>query len=437
MKKLMWTCALILAVTAPAWAAEEELNQPLECMKPYKFKAFGIAAFCFHNYPGTDYTLDYAKNLEAANFNIAIETGYMLPFYEKTKVKQIVSLMVSDTLKERDVHGTKRTHPIEQGSSVADAAKKYAASETVVGYQVGAKYGKAMPSRLAAEAKAVDDLKSGHFPWIAHCSDLTGQAKAGVAILSLETFGRMKHDGFGYDNKGWPHDKRNDYCDWMEAGRRMANEANMAFWPMLPAATISKGQGESQGSLHGASEIRFMVLAPIAYGAQGVVYFGYSTAREIWQTNGSSYAAARDVNKLVADVIGPRVLGHRSIGVFHSQPDAPGNTKAKIIKSALIAGEGKLIEKMDEALMAGVLVKEADFKSGANTPHYVMLIDARTAILKGEDALKPREVSLTFGPSVQSAELVPAAGEEARKFQREVKLTLRPADGRLIKLTMK
>ena len=426
------------SVKAATAAADPPLNQPLECMKHYTFKKFAVAAWCFHTYEGTDYTEQYARNVEAAGFNVAMETGYMVQHYQKTKVKQIVSTMISDELFERTVYGTKRTHPREVGQDIAEMYKKYGKSPSVIGFHVGSKYGKhPMPSNLAPKVQQVEDLNAGLFPWVAWIWDVDAHVKARINIMTLECFRRIKHLGFGYDNKGWPHDKRNSYCAVMEDGRVLSNKCDFAFWPMIPAATISKGHGDAEaGNRHGASEIRFQVLAAIAYGAQGVVYFGYSTAREIWQPNGTSYQAAKEVNKLVTDVIGPRVLGHRSIGVYATRPDAPPKLRVRGPKGSMTPGEGKLIEKMDDGLLAGVLVREADFKSGANTPHYVMLIDARSEPLSQESNLKDRQVSVTFGPQVKAVEVLGAPGEENKQFEREVKVTFKPGDGRLLKLTL-
>lgn len=443
MPKARWLRATVLATALLAAASFAEaagpaLNQPLECMKKYKFKEFAVVAWCFHNYEGTDYDDDYAKKVEGANFNAVIETGYMMKSYEKTKVKVILSTLISDTLHERDVWGTKRTHPVEKAMEPADAHAKYGKSPALIGYHVGSKYGRRpLPKLMARRVGAVEDQKAGLFPWVAWIWDVDGHVKAGIPIMTIECFRRAKHLGFGYDNKGWPHDKRNSYCGVLEDGRRIANKFNFAFWPMFPALTASKGRGEVVGSVHGASEIRFQVLAPIAYGAQGVVYFVYSTARDTWKPDGHTYLAAKDVNELVVKVIGPRVLGHRSIGVYCSKPDAPARMRIKRPKGALIPGKGKLIEKMDDGVMAGVLVAEKDFKSGANTPAYVMLIDARTSPLKYEKAPKDREFTVTFGPMVEAVEILGAKGEPAStKVRREVTIELRPGDGRLLKLTM-
>ena len=430
--------AMAAVTVAPVAAADEEkLNQPLECMKDYKFKEFPIVAWCFHNYLGTDYTEEYARRVEGAGFNVALETGYMAKFYAKSKVKLLLSTMISDTLIEREKWGRKRTHPIEKGMSVADAHKKYGENPALIGFHIGSKYGRYFSRRLIQPIKDTEALKVGLFPWIAHCSDLEAHAKNGIAILSIETFKRDKWAAFGFENKGWQWEKRNAYCGYMEWGRRSANAKNMAFWPLYPGVTASKGDGEVIGAKHGYSEVRFMTLAPIAYGAQGLVCFGYSTARDVWQPDGPTYKAAAEVNALVTKVIGPRVLGHRSIGVFFTKA-ITRHPRVKIAPGSIAPAEGKLIEKMDRTALAGVLVREADFKSGANTPHYVMLVDARTATLTKEaEAVKPRELKVTFGPMVEAVEVIDAKGRAVKASGRTVSVKLRGGDGRLLKLTVK
>ncbi|MCE5278822.1 MAG: hypothetical protein ABFD92_10855 [Planctomycetaceae bacterium] len=435
MKTTILVLAAVLACSTAAFAQDDPFNVPLECMKKYNFKEFVVGAWCFHNYLGTDYTEQYAKNMEAANFSVVLETAYMVPFYEKTKVKVLVSTMVDDKLHERDVWGEKRTHPVEVGLDIPYVQEKYGKSPAVVGYHVGSKYGKhPLPAKLAAKVKEVEDLKAGMMPYVAFIWDVPAHVKAGITIMSDECFGRIKHDGFGYDNKGWAHEKRAGYCKHLEFGRKVSNEANFAFWPMIPAVGVSKGRGEEeQGNAHGASEIRFQALAPVAYGAQGVMWFGVSTARKSWQPDGTSYKAAAEVNAMLKNAIGPRVLGHRSIGVYATNQETP--VKGKAPAGSLPCGEGKLIEKMDEAALAGVLVKEADFKSGANTPHYVMLVNCQTDVLTDEAKLAPRDLKVTFGPMVQGVEIIEPDGK-ITKGARQVSVNLRPGDGRLLKLIM-
>jgi len=441
MRKSICAAVLVFVVVGRATAEEPTLNQPLECMKQYKMKEFPVIAWCFHNYEGTDYNDEYAQKVKAANFNVVVETGYMMDACRKAGLKVLYYSQTEDKLTERDVWGTKRTHPAQKDWATPAWLKenlaKYGDNPALVGYVIGSNYGRrSVPSGPVECAKWLRENKTGLFPWLAYCWDVEGQAKAGLSILSIECYRRKTHKGFGYDNKGWAHDKRNSYCGILEDGRVIANKFNLAFWPMFPAVTASKGQGEVVGSTHGQSEIRFQVLSAIAYGAQGVVYFVYSTTREVWKPEGTTYKAAQDVNKLVTEVIGPRVLGHRSIGVYCSRPDAPEKLRVKPPQGALAPGEGQLIEKMDGGVMAGVLVKEADFKSGANTPAYVMVIDARTAPLQYEKELKERTFKLTFGPQVKAVEILGAPGEPTKTAAREISLTLRPGDGRLLKVTL-
>jgi len=190
MPKAAWLRATILptallAAASFAEAAGPALNQPLECMKKYKFKEFPVVAWCFHNYEGTDYSDEYAKKVEGVNFNAVIETGYMMKSYEKTKVKVILSTLISDTLHERDVWGTKRTHPVEKAMEPADAHAKYGKSPALIGYHVGSKYGAhPLPKLMARRVRAVEDQKAGLFPWVASIWDVDGHVKAGGMIVS-------------------------------------------------------------------------------------------------------------------------------------------------------------------------------------------------------------------------------------------------------------
>lgn len=437
-RTILLALAAVLLASASALAGE-----PLACMKSYKMKEFPVICWAFHNYYGTDYTDQYARDVAADNFNAVVDTGYMLNAYQKAGVKVFYYTGATDTLNEKMVWGEKRTHPGAKGfSDVPDLQLihlKHGEHPALVGYVVQSNYGARLPQEPVEVAKWLADNKSPLLPWVAYCRDAKAHAAGGLNVLSIECFGRLKHTGFGYDNKGWAHEKRNGYLKFMEDGRRTANALNLAFWPLLSASIISKGHGDAPvGNVHGASEIRFQALAPLAYGAQGIVYFGYSTARPFWLApNGSSYVAAKDVNAYVRDVAGPAVLGHRSVTVFATAPDAPPALRAKAPDNTTAPAAGQLIESMDKGALAGVLVSEANFLAKANTPAYVMLVDARTETLTSEGDLKPRELKLTFSPAVQSVEILPAAGEKlTQPAGREVKVALRPGDGRLLKLTL-
>jgi len=114
------------------------------------------------------------------------------------------------------------------------------------------------------------------------------------------------------------------------------------------------------------SVLRFQGNACAAYGAQGVWWFTYNRRMRAF-----FYETAREVNTYLSQTAGPHLLGHRSIGVFHTGPDIPRN--------ALPPAAGELIEAMPEEMLVGVLVPESSFKAGDFTPDGIFVVDKRTA----------------------------------------------------------
>ena len=123
------------------------------------------------------------------------------------------------------------------------------------------------------------------------------------------------------------------------------------------------------------------------------------------------------------------MLGHRSIGVFHTPlgDDVP--------KGALTPGKGKLIEEMSEGLLAGILAPEEGLKTGKNVPAYVLVVDKRTASDKDTQPAA-RTARVTFGRLVKAVEVLQRDRSGRKRIVgKTVSLKLKGGDGRLLRIT--
>jgi hypothetical protein len=166
----------------------------------------------------------------------------------------------------------------------------------------------------------------------------------------------------------------------------------------------------------------------VAYGSQGIWYFHYND--NVWDPKdekpGPLYETAKECNRYV-QAIGPKVLGHRGLGAFHT----PG---PELAQGALTPGKGKLIERMSDGLLAGFLVPENEFFG--EQPDLVMIVDKRT-VTPNEAEPGERRVSVTFEPDVEAMTVYERDGAPVRRelpASHRLSLTLKAGEGVLIGL---
>lgn len=166
---------------------------------------------------------------------------------------------------------------------------------------------------------------------------------------------------------------------------------------------------------------------------------------------GPLFAMAKTSSHYIASTVGPRVLGHRCTGVYHT----PASERPA---GALHPAPGQLIESMSSRLLAGVLVREDDFLSGNNTPEYLVVVDKRTVKMPSKQlnlgALteeriaelirrmtlqepRPRRVGIQFGAGVERVQAV-LPGGRSQMYElganRAIHLNLSAGQGLLLKL---
>ena len=407
--------SLILLLLVSAAAAEDQdpgiKHEPLDCMKRFRYKEFPIIAWAFHIKGGGDYNEEYVKVVKGAGFNCIMDVSGMLDPAHKQGAKVLVAALWYDVPKLSALVEQTKDHPANIGYDLWDNA-----------WDVPG------PTIACAEwmLKNCPDL----IPYYAENPNPSKQAGTPLRVLSTQNY------AFSYNNRRSDVRKRKEFCHALEIDRQWANHLDMTHWPIMA------GLANYPVS---ASEMSFQVYSAIAYGAQGLVSFAYSVnreykdpktgeARKVWgpDEHGVNYQGAKYAHEYVVDVVGRHVIGCRSLGVFHT--DNGGDTP----RWALPPRSGHLIEKMDEALMAGVLVVEKDFKSGANTPAYVMVVDKRTV---KPDKREPRErrIHIRFAPRVRRVTVFePNAqgGSTARRLDPDRRLNLRLKAGQGVLLAI-
>ena len=387
-------------------------GEPLERMKRFKMKEFLIGSWTF----GNNYSDAYARDYSSAGFNAMVDGPGALDQCHKFGLKVIITTILHP-VRDKDgkvVPGKYTLGPYARVPDLKWFQEGFGRHPALIGYLLNDNC--KLHDYTIECAEWLRENAPGLYPYMSHNPDPAGQAKVvgSMPILSSQNY------PYGYHND-WPEPKkRREFCDRLEADRDHANEHDMVPWPIF--AVLGKPSlGESQ--------IRFQAFSSIAYGAQALFYFAYSSNRPVWKKTGAAYKATKYCNDYIAPVVGPRVLGHRSVGVYHTPLDDD------VPKGALAPAPGRLIEQMDEGLLAGVLVAEKDLKAARELPAYVMVVDKRTAC---EDDKEPaaRTVRVTFGPQVKGVKILGADGNRSGQVKgREVSLELNAGDGVLLGIT--
>lgn len=385
----------LLAQTAPS--PRKPLHEPLDCMKPFALREFAAVAFVYRHNPNI---AEHVRLTKAAGFNVLMDTPVVLDEAHKAGLKVLLATIWYDVPKLEALGPKVLGHPAAIGCNLWDNAT-----------------GIPGPTRNCANwlAEKYPHLIS----YLAENPNPGAQAKTPLKVLSTQNY------AFGYNNTGPDNDKRRNFCNSLEGDRRSANRLNLTFWPIFASLAQSLSVG--------ASEIRFQIFSSLAYGAQGNVSFAYSVRRPQWQPTAGVYLASAYANRYVVEVAGPHVIGLRSLGVYHTGGE-------DIPLGALAVGPGKLVAAMDERLLAGELVTEADFKSKANTPAYLMLVDKRT-VRDDRSEAPERTVHVAFGPQATVVEVLERDLIDNPKATRQiwpalsVPVTgLKAGDGRLLRI---
>jgi len=184
---------------------------------------------------------------------------------------------------------------------------RYGKSPALAGVLLGDDCG--LADHIIENAEYMLQAAPGLFPWYSINLDTARQARAPIPMLSTQNY------VFVIRTDEPEPVKRKAYCDQIERDRQWVNANDMALWPWVIC------QPEAS-----PSQVRFQAYACVAYGAQGLCYYYFKD--NVWdaanQKPGPKHAVVSECNRYVSE-IGPRLIGRRCVGVFHS-PDAAENS---------------------------------------------------------------------------------------------------------------
>ncbi len=390
--------AAVLAQSAPApGGASATQPTPLTRMVPYKMKEFIIGSWPFHS----DYDENFCLRYKAAGFNTLIDSPAILDLAEKTGLKVIIHTALHPVMDKTSGHFTGKFDMGEYAHlpEIQWFHKMYGKKPALAGYLLN--------DNCKLHDYTIDVSRwmrtncPEQIPFMSHNPDAGGQAKVidALPILCSQNY------PYGYNNQWSESKKRLEFCKRLEEDRSHANANDMVIWPIFAVygGATTDGKAAKPCDLS-PSQIRFQAFSSLAYGAQSLWYFAYSSKRPVWKDGGSVRTAVTYCNDYIVPVVGPRVLGTRSVGVFHSKhaDDAPQGTPP--------LAEDRIVENMDSELLAGVLMGQDDFAAGKSTPAYVLVVDKRT-VQAGQPDPPARKVSVSFGPQVRKVTIL---GDKAR-----------------------
>jgi len=411
--------------------------KPLKCMDRFKFKDFVIGAWW-----GPDATEEGYKLYKDAGFNVVMQAsrGQMpdeqLRLAEKLRLKVIIDTFTPNNRPWGGVQPPD-VDPNEDGQHAARPGElewlqeRYGDHPALVGYLLNDNCG--LHDYTVECARYLLKTAPGMFPWMSTNPDPAGQSKVPMPIITTQNY------PFLYNFREPERTKRLIFCNTLERDRVDSNRYQMAIWPFV---NVAGGVTPSQ--------LRFQLFTSIAYGAQGIPYFFW----HVWIGNGRRgplFQTAKACNRYIASTVGPRVLGHRCIGVYHTP-------ESEMPAGGLQPAPGQLVESMSSRLLAGVLVPEDSFLSGNNTPDYLMVVDKRTVKMPGKQlnsgALseeqtaelvrqmasqepQPRRLRIQFGAGVERVQvLLPRGRSQMYELgsNRAIHLNLSAGQGLLLKL---
>jgi len=358
------------------------LHPPLKVLERFKITEYPIIAWCFHG-KGQGYDEPYVRAAKGAGFNVLIESQEMLrPAKVVGGVKIMAVAFRFNTLRieRQTLNRFGADHPNLMGFVLDDNCRRISGNSKHVGTW----------------------MKKNHphlIPYVSENHDTRNQIKTDIRILGTQN-SRLKNGNVA---------GANGYCNRMETDRRVANMFGMSFWPLWYGMNAN-------------GSVRFQVFSAMAYGAQGVVCFAYTPIRGHWKPGGRTFKEHAHAAAYVHNVIGPHVLGTRSVGVLH----APGK-----------AASNKWVARMDDGLIAGMLFTEKRLaaKDPAKVPNYVMVVRKEFG-----PNTQAKQMRVDFAPEIPVVEVLQRkTGTDADKIRvfepaASVPLKLLTGDARLLVL---
>jgi hypothetical protein len=340
-------------------------------MAPYRnIVEYPVFAWCFHGRGAPGYNVEYVQQAAMSGFNALIDVALMLNPATNVPVMMVMvpAFKFTPERLNQDIFDNFANHPRLVGVILDDNCP-------------------GIYPQVRASAQYVAEKFPHVAPYISENPSRETQATTALRILGSQNYEMYRGAGVV------------GYCGKMGRDSRFGNRNNMSFWPLFAAPM-------------NASCYRFQAYAAVAHGAQGIVCFAYAPGDRWpeWKApDGWLSQAARPVHLYIRKVAGRHIWGTRCVGVLHSEVD-------NIPKGQAPAGPGKLVESMDQNLLAGFHVPEAefeDFKEGPfeRAPLYCMVVDTRVS-KNADPGRKDRTVQVRFHRCITHVEVFPKEAAE-------------------------
>jgi len=355
-------------------------TKPLKRMERFKAKGFVIGSWC----PPSPSEANYRAYMDAGFNLVMTERSYQNPDKEFEIAEKLGLWVLIDTYMknetpwggmELDPPPDEPLHHRARPAELKWLLERYGQSPVLAGVLLGDDCG--LEDHMIENAEYMLKVAPGVFPWYSINLDRERQTRAPIPMLSTQNYVFVIR-------KDEPEPvKRKAYCDQIERDRQWVNGHNMALWPWIIC------QPEAS-----PSEVRFQVYSSIAYGAQGLWYYFFRG--NVWDTAkrkpGPKHAVVRECNRYVA-AIGQRLIGRRSIGVFHSTDAEQANGEAG---SAAANRGGRGPGKVHLGFRLGDLTPE--FRSEHGIPENVGLriSDVNRQLSAGKAGVQHGDILIAF-----------------------------------------
>jgi len=344
-------CCSVLAALAFAGCARQK---PLElaCMDRFDMDRYVIGCWAWHGARPAgqpQYDEAYVRQLAADGFTALV--GGMGDLHFQNYLMKVTGPILNDPPFDIDLLDKYNLRYMfgcyhTRAPRLLALHKKWGRGRRVMGYQLNDNCD--LHSYTYTSAALLKQFAPDKVRWVSTNPNPIPQSRLNQPIISTQNYPFAWHPND-------PEEKiRREFCDIAENDRFVANSYGMAPWAVVISAGVTP------------SQYRFQVTTAAAYGAQGVWGFTYTPLMK--------HAFSRvfvPTHRYLADVAGPWLLGRRSVAVLHTGPEIPAGHRQP--------GPGELIEKMDDHLLAGVLVPDADFQAGRIAPDCIYVVDKRTA----------------------------------------------------------
>jgi len=409
-----WTCVplavLMMSILAGHVAAAPPAeSQPLECMKRFKFKEFPVGAWWSVSGDEAEVKLyaDCGFNIDLQSCRYEVRKDDQLRLAEQYGLKVMIDTCICWPPPRENPHWATL-------NELKWLEKNYGDHPAVIGFLINDNCH--LDARTQAIAQYLRENAPELIAWVSTNPqpDLQAKLADSFPILTSQNY------PFLWQGKAPDGQKRIAFCNRLQKDREHANRNNMCLWPFV-ASQLGRPRDMDPAKDQrrvSDSQMRFQVYTSIAYGAQGLPYFMYWHALANAAGPTDLYPVVQECNRYVTGVLGPRVLGHRCIGVYHSGDEQPNG--------AWKPADGELIESMSDMTLAGVLVPESQFVTGENTPDYLMVVDKRT-VKSHEEEPEPREITIRFSPGVKKVEeMLPSGRARTHDLTENREITLSP-----------